>query len=91
MHKAYWAFNVVLLPILAIYVCYVGIVRGYWEFSLLLFILSVTSIANYCQAFGEPNVRARENSYQDDRINDALNRISTLEQELHDLKREASE
>ncbi len=90
MHKAYWAFNVVLLPILAVYVCYVGIVSGSWEFSLLLFILSVTSIANYCQAFGEPNARARENSYQDDCINDALERIHALEQELHELKRETS-
>jgi len=91
MHKVYWAFNIVFLPILATYVCYVGMVKGYWEFSLLLFFLSVTSIANYCQAFGEPTVRAREDSYQDDHINGALSRISALEQELNDLKREKTE
>lgn len=91
MYKAYWALNVVILPIVAIYVCYVAILNEQWELSLLLLLLSVTSVANYCKAYGEPNIRARENSYQDDYINRALDRISALEQELSELKREMSE
>lgn len=86
MYKAYWALNVIVLPSVALYVCWRGAQEGQWEFSLLLFLLSATSVANYCKAFGEPNVRARENSYQDKYINDALDRIDHLEQELVKLK-----
>lgn len=88
MDKAYWAFNILLLPAFAVYVGYVGLLEGQWEVSLLLLLLTAVSIANYCKAFGESNVRARENSYQDEHINQALQRIDALETELADLKQE---
>ena len=88
MNKVYWVFNVAVLPTLAVYVGYIGIVGGQWEFSLLLLLLTAVSIANYCKAFGEPHLRARENRHQDGYINQALERIDALETELAELKQE---
>ncbi|WP_288132700.1 hypothetical protein [Microbulbifer sp.] len=89
MGKAYWVFNVFLLPGFAVYVGYAGVIEGQWKVSLLLLLLTAVSTANYCKAFDEPNVRARENSYQDEYINQALQRIDTLEAELANLKEES--
>ena len=91
MKKVYWVFNIVGLPVMAIYVCYANIENGSWENALMFGLLSVLSIGNYLAAFGEPHIRANENEYQDQHINQALRKCEELEQSVHKLQLRATD
>lgn len=85
MVKIYWFLNVIVLPIVAIYVCYVNFTTGQWENALLIALLSIFSIGNYLKAYGEPIERASENAYQDGFINKALKRCENLELQIQQI------
>jgi hypothetical protein len=86
MKYIYYGLNVIFLPIVATYGCYVNFIENRLETSLVLAMLSIFSVVNYLKAFGEPIERAKGQDYQDQYINQALTKCDALEQEVHELK-----
>lgn len=86
MKICYWILNVVLLPLISIYVCYLNVNAGQWDDSILFLLLSVFSVGNYLKSYGEPLERARDQFFQDQFIHEALMRCEHLEEEINSLK-----